>query len=130
MQISFRKQSFSGMLIVQRRADCEIRIVASTFFGPTLFDFGLKDGQFNVYSCIEPLRNKRMIQLFENDFKKLFLPDQEFRKVKSNEKYSEQTSGRNFGKGVFQIYKSQDNDFEKLAIKHAWIGVSINFERL
>ncbi len=130
MQLSFKKQSFSGMLIVQRKANDEIRIVASTFFGPTLFDFGLKDEQFTVYSCVEPLRNKRVIMLFENDFKKLFLANQKFRKTKSNEIYVEKISGRNFGKSVFQKYKSQDNDFEKLTINHSWIGVSINLERL
>ena len=130
MQLSFKKQSFSGMLIVQRRADCEIRIVASTYFGPTLFDFGLKDGQFHVYSCIEPLRHKRVIQLFENDFKKLFLANQPFRKKKSYEKDDEHTTGRNFGKSVFLLYKSPDNSFKRLTIEHPWIGVAINLEKL
>lgn len=130
MQLSFKKQSFSGMLIVQEKADSEIRIVAATFFGPTLFDFGLKDGQFNVYSCIEPLRNKRVIQLFESDFKKLFLPNQKFRKIKSSEEFVEKISGKNFGKSAFRIYKSHDKDLKKIIVNHPWIGVSINFERL
>ncbi len=130
MQIGFKKQSFSGMLIVQRRADNEIRIVAATFFGPTLFDFGLKNEQFNIYSCVEPLRNKRIAKLFENDFKKLFLPNQKFRKTAANNIYVEKISGRNFGKSVFKIYKTKNNSFEKLAINHPWIGVSINLERL
>ena len=130
MQLNFKKNSFSGMLIVQRRADCEIRIVASTFFGPTLFDFGLKDGQFIVYSCIEPLQNGRVIQLFENDFKKLFLPNQPFRKIMSYEGYEEQISGRNFGKSVFQTHESHNKDFEKISVRHPWIGITINLERL
>lgn len=130
MQINFKKQSFSGMLIVQHRTDNEIRIVASTFFGPTLFDFGLKDGQFNIYSCIEPLHNKGVIRLFENDFKKIFLSNQAFRKIKSHEEYTEHISGRIFGKSIFQTFKSQNNGFEKLTIKHPWIGVNISLERL
>lgn len=130
MQLNFKKKSFSGMLIVQRRTDCEIRIVASTFFGPTLFDFGLKDGQFIIYSCIEPLQNRKVIWLFENDFKKLFLPNQTFRKTKSTEDYDEYISGRNFSKYIIQNYRLQNNDFEKLSIKHPLIGVIINLERL
>ena len=130
MQLSFKKQHFSGMLIVQRRADSEIRIVASTFFGPTLFDFGLKNEQLHIYSCIEPLRNKRVAKLFENDFKKLFLPNQLFRKEYTHAEYDERISGRNFGKSVFQTHKPQDNNFDKLVIKHPWIGITINLERL
>jgi hypothetical protein len=130
MQIDFKKQSFSGMLIVQRRADSEIRIVASTFFGTTLFDFGIKDGQFAVYSCISPLQRHNVIKLFENNFKKLFLPSQNFRKVRLYEEYEERISGRNFGKSIFRIYKPQNDDFEKLTIKHPWIGITINLEKL
>lgn len=130
MQISFKKQNFSGMLIVQRRAENEIRIVASAFFGPTLFDFGLRDEVFNVYSCIEPLRNNRIIKLFEHDFKKLFLPNQKFRKIELNEEFAEKISGRNFGKSIFRTYSSSSKDFKMLTIKHPWIGVSISLERL
>lgn len=130
MQLSFKKKSFSGMLIIQRRADCEIRIVASTFFGPTLFDFGLKDGQFIVYSCIEPLRDKRIAKLFENDFKKLLLPNQKFRKTTAYTEYKEYVTGRNFGKSIFKIYKSQDSNFKKLTVRHPLIGVNISFESL
>lgn len=130
MQLSFKKRSFSGMLIVQRRADCEIRMVASTYFGPTLFDFGLRDGQFIVYSCVELLQNHRVIQLFENDFKKLFLPDQKFRKTKACDEYNEKVSGRNFGKSVFQVHKIQGQNTKKVAIRHPWIGIAINLESL
>lgn len=130
LQICFKKQSFRGMLIVQRRSDCEIRIVASTYFGPTLFDFGLKDGQFAIYSCISPLQRYNVIRLFENDFKKLFLPSQNFRKTKLDEGYEERISGRNFGKSIFQIYNSQGERAKKINIIHPWIGVSINLEEL
>jgi hypothetical protein len=126
MQLSFKQQSFTGMLIVQRKADSEIRIVAATYFGPTLFDFGLKNGEFVVYNCIKPLRNKNLIKLFENDFKQLFLPNRKFRKIKEYEAYEERVSGWNFGKTVFFMYKN----IERFVIKHSWIGTTIQLDKL
>ena len=130
MQLNFRKKNFSGMLIVQQKADSEIRIVASTIFGPTLFDFGLKNEIFTVHSCVEPLRNKKVLQLFENDFKKLLLPKQEFRKIKHDNDCEKRISGRFFGKSIFQLHKSESKDFKKLLVKHPLIGITINFETL
>ena len=56
IQLDFMKHHMSGMLIVRRMPDNEIRIVASTYFGLSLFDFSLHDDQFNVNSCIEPMK--------------------------------------------------------------------------
>lgn len=39
IQLDFMKHHMSGMLIVRRMPDNEIRIVASTYFGLSLFDF-------------------------------------------------------------------------------------------
>ena len=125
MQIDFKKQSFTGILIVHRRADCEIRIVASTYFGPTLFDFGLKDGELIVYNIIEPMQNKNLVKLFKNDFKNLFLVNRKFRKIKKYPDYTEKVSGRNFGKTKLHLYNS-----DKIIIKHPWIGINITLENL
>ncbi len=58
IQLDFMKHHMSGMLIVRRMPDNEIRIVASTYFGLSLFDFSLQDGKFNVNSCIEPMKKE------------------------------------------------------------------------
>ena len=58
IQLDFMKHHMSGMLIVRRMPDNEIRIVASTYFGLSLFDFSLHDDQFNVNSCIEPMKRR------------------------------------------------------------------------
>lgn len=39
IQLDFMKHHFSGMLIVRRMPENEIRILASTYFGLSLFDF-------------------------------------------------------------------------------------------
>ena len=60
IQLDFMKHHMSGMLIVRRMPDNEIRIVASTYFGLSLFDFSLRDDQFNVNSCIEPMKKEKV----------------------------------------------------------------------
>lgn len=41
LQLDFMKHHFSGMLIVRQMPDNEIRILGSTYFGLSLFDFSL-----------------------------------------------------------------------------------------
>lgn len=61
------------MLIVRQMPDNEIRILGSTYFGLSLFDFSLHCDTFIVNSCIEPMRKKKMLKILETDFKNLFL---------------------------------------------------------
>ena len=60
MQLDFMKHHFSGLLIVRKLPDNEIRILASTYFGLSLFDFSLRENEFHVNSCIEPMKKKKM----------------------------------------------------------------------
>ena len=46
MQLDFMKHHFSGLLIVRKLPDNEIRILASTYFGLSLFDFSLRENEF------------------------------------------------------------------------------------
>lgn len=55
--------------------DNEIRIVASTYFGLSLFDFSLRNDQFTVNSCIEPMKKEKVLKLLEMDFRRLFLSE-------------------------------------------------------
>ena len=56
LQLDFMKHHFSGMLIVRQMPDNEIRILGSTYFGLSLFDFSLHCDTFIVNSCMEPMR--------------------------------------------------------------------------
>jgi len=78
-QLDFMKHHMSGMLIVRRMPDNEIRIVASTYFGLSLFDFSLRNDQFTVNSCIEPMKKEKVLKLLEMDFRRLFLSGKDIR---------------------------------------------------
>ena len=79
IQLDFMKHHMSGMLIVRRMPDNEIRIVASTYFGLSLFDFSLRNDQFTVNSCIEPMKKEKVLKLLEMDFRRLFLSGKDIR---------------------------------------------------
>jgi len=64
----FHETHMSGMLIVRRMPDNEIRIVASTYFGLSLFDFSLRNDQFTVNSCIEPMKKGKGAETSGNGF--------------------------------------------------------------
>ena len=72
MQLDFMKHHFSGLLIVRKLPDNEIRILASTYFGLSLFDFSLRKNEFHVNSCIEPMKKKKMLLLLKQTLRIYF----------------------------------------------------------
>ena len=107
IQLDFMKHHMSGMLIVRRMPDNEIRIVASTYFGLSLFDFSLRNDQFTVNSCIEPMKKEKVLKLLEMDFRRLF-----------------------FGKSVVYITGNTPGDPAQIKIKHPWIRLTIRLDKL
>lgn len=103
MQLDFMKHHFSGLLIVRKLPDNEIRILASTYFGLSLFDFSLRENEFHVNSCIEPMKKKKMLLLLETDFKNLFLSGKNIRIKKKSSTFEKRVTGRGFGKTVFYL---------------------------
>ena len=97
MQLDFMKHHFSGLLIVRKLPDNEIRILASTYFGLSLFDFSLRENEFHVNSCIEPMKKKKMLLLLETDFKNLFLSGKNIRIKKKSSTFEKRVTGRGFG---------------------------------
>lgn len=71
LQLDFMKHHFSGMLIVRQMPDNEIRILGSTYFGLSLFDFSLHRDTFNLINSV-PLQMpsacnlKRCSSVFSN----------------------------------------------------------------
>ena len=102
MQLDFMKHHFSGLLIVRKLPDNEIRILASTYFGLSLFDFSLRENEFHVNSCIEPMKKKKMLLLLETDFKNLFLSGKNIRIKKKSSTFEKRVTGRD-KKFIFQI---------------------------
>lgn len=136
LQLDFMKHHFSGLLIVRRLPDDEIRILASTYFGLSLFDFSLKGDVFSVNSCVEPMRKENILRLLETDFKNLFLSNMTLRKRKRNQSAEQskavekRVTGRGFGKSVYTLSKFVEGQAEQVQIKHPWIRLKIQVDKL
>lgn len=130
MQLDFMKHHLSGMLIVRRLPDDEIRILATTYFGLSLFDFSLQGDEFRVNSCMEPMKKKKILQLLEADFKNLFLNQKNVRIKKKNDTSEERVTGRGFGKSVFHLSEFVTERPEQIRIRHPWLRLSIQLDKL
>lgn len=126
LSLNFRKKNLTGFLVVRKMETNEIRIVGVTQFGLSLFDFGILDDQWQVYSCIEPMNKKKVLNLLESDFKVLFSSNSVVRKIEKEKDYTKYIKGRAFTKNVTKIF----NDTQDIEIKHSWIGLTIQLERL
>ena len=110
MEMNYGKNSFSGLLLFMENDKGEIIIHGSTLFGLTVFNFGLTEERWNIYSCIEPLKGKRVQKLLENDFRRLFLPG---------------------GKGKnIDIYPPEDGKGRQVVIRHKLLGIEMMFEEI
>ena len=68
MTIDFRDKHFSGLLLIKQTVDKSYRIVLSTHFGLSIFDFELSPDTFIVHHCAEPLQKKKLLSLLHLDF--------------------------------------------------------------
>lgn len=130
IQLDFMKHHFSGMLIVRRMSDNEIRILASTYFGLSLFDFSLRGDTFSINSCIEPMRKEKVLKLLETDFKQLFLNSSRVRLKDQSSTFEKRVSGKGFGKSVVSISGETKGNPMQVKIKHPWIRLTICLDRL
>ena len=126
IQLDFMKHHMSGMLIVRRMPDNEIRIVASTYFGLSLFDFSLRNDQFTVNNCIEPMKKEKVLKLLEMDFRG---KDTRVKATKDSAT-EKRTSGKGFGKSVVYITGNTPGDPAQIKIKHPWIRLTIRLDKL
>lgn len=130
LQLDFMKHHFSGMLIVRQMPDNEIRILGSTYFGLSLFDFSLHRDTFIVNSCMEPMRKKKMLKILETDFKNLFLKSEKARIKKKSSTFEQRISGKGFGKTAFTLSNFVNGQAEKVQIKHPLIRLRIQLDKL
>lgn len=127
LQLDFMKHHFSGLLIVKRLSGDEIRILASTHFGLSLFDFSLHGEIFRVNSCIEPMKKEKVLRLLEMDLKNLFLSTSNMRIKKKEETSEKRISGKGFAKSVFYL---SANPSTQVKIKHPWIRLTLQLDPL
>lgn len=131
IQLDFMKHHFSGMLLVRRMPENEIRILASTYFGLSLFDFSLRGEDFLVNSCVAPMQKEKVLKLLEMDFKHLFLSGKGMRvQTAKDGTIEKRTSGKGFGKSVIYITGETPGNPEQVKIKHPWIRLTFQLDKL
>lgn len=86
----------SGIFIAKKISDTVHRVVFTTEFGNTLFDFEMGEDSFKVNYILEDLNRKIIVNTLKKDFQLL---------LKSNHKAQEV-----FENDEFIIYKSKDNN--------------------
>lgn len=130
LQLDFMKHHLSGLLIIRRLPGDEIRILASTYFGLSLFDFSFQGDDFRVNSCIEPMKKKKILLLLETDFRNLLLNRKNIRMKEKSGDFEKRATGRGFGKSVFRLSEFVAGQPEQIRIKHPWLRLSIQLDRL
>lgn len=125
MVIDFKRNNFSGLLVVKKIDEQHVRIRGISHFGLSMFDFGLEGGQWKVYSLADLLNKKRMIRLLENDFRLLLLPEDKLRIKKDTPDYTSYTAGKGWLKSRIRQYKPNGKGPGETEINHPWLGISM-----
>lgn len=130
LQLDFMKHHFSGMLIVRQLPGDEIRILATTYFGLSLFDLSLRGDAFQVNSCIAPMKKEKILKLLETDFKQLFLSSNNTHTKEKSATFEKRVSGKGFGKSVISLSEYRNGKPGQVQIRHPWIRLTIQLDRL
>lgn len=130
MQFDFMRHHFSGLLAVRRQGNGEVRMVGTSYFGPSLFDFSLKGDSFVVNHCIDPLRKEKLLLLLKRDFGQLFLGHGKGRLRKSVPGREKRTEGRGIGKAVYDIAYSPEGKADSVRIRHPFLRLTIRLNIL
>ena len=72
ISIQFFKNEQSGQLLVKQTNDTTTRVLFMTVVGSKIFDFAITPHDFQVLSCIDPLRKKKILRMMEKDFRLMF----------------------------------------------------------
>lgn len=130
LQLDFMKNHFSGMLIARRMENEEVRLLFTSYFGLSIFDFSLRGDSLHVNSCIEPMRKKKILRILEQDFKQVFLPGQNLRIKEKSAIFEKRISGKGLGKSVISLSEFTDNQAQRVQIRHPWIRLKIQLDKL
>ena len=110
MELRYGKNEMSGLLLFRTDEEGEIVIHGSTLFGLTIFSFGINGDKWKIYSCIDPLKGKKMQKLLEKDFRKLFLSGEGGKNIKS--------------------YPVENDDGKRVVVSHKLLGIEMVFKEI
>lgn len=123
MQFDVKKNHLSGMLISRKMPDGKVRLVATSYFGMSIFDFTLADTLI-VNQCIEPLKRRNVLKLIERDFKPVFVDKSVLKRRKKHANFEAYKRGHFFAKAKYKVSK------EELSIRHSLLRMSIKINEL
>ena len=159
MQIDFRKNHFSGLLIIKQTAEDTYRLVLNSHFGMGIFNLELTPQTFTVHHCLEALNKKQVINTLENDFRNLLFlqvpeavpadtykdktdpsrkiyrikpdKDKQYYLVNDSLKELQQMEIPHFFSGLRYEFTDYNNRFPgKIVIRHSNIGLTMKFEKI
>jgi len=123
MQFDVKKNHLSGMLISRKMPDGNVRLVATSYFGMSIFDFTLADTMV-VNQCIDPLKRRSVLKLIERDFKPVFVDKSVLKRRKKHTNFEAYKRGHFLGKAKFDVLK------DELSIRHSLLRMSIKINEL
>lgn len=128
LQLDFGKNHFSGMLIARRMDSGEVRLLFTTHFGLSVFDFSLHPDSMVVNSIVEPMRKKKVLNLLEKDFRLIFEPSENVRIKEKNSIFEKRKSGRGITKAVITLSEFTNDEPQRVHIRHPWIKLNIQLD--
>ncbi|MDR1405572.1 MAG: hypothetical protein LBI89_00020 [Prevotellaceae bacterium] len=155
MKIDFRKNHFSGLLLIKQSDANHYRTVFTTHFGMGIFDFEFAGDTFKVHSCADLLNRKKVLNLLEKDFRTLLFlnvkphdhaavyhtpADSSLEIHRINGRYYLKNNDsktllkirapQRFGSGYYDFARYNNNFPEIMSIKHSAIGLQIELEKI
>ncbi|NDV60701.1 hypothetical protein [Bacteroides sp. 519] len=130
LQLDFGKNHFSGLLIARKMENGEIRLLFTTHFGLSVFDFSLHKDSMAVNNIVEPMRKKKVLNLLEKDFRLTFLPSCNMRIKEKSTIFEKRTTGWGLPKAVITLSEFNESEPNRVLIKHPWIKLKIQLDKL
>lgn len=128
LQLDFGKNHFSGMLIARRMDSGEVRLLFTTHFGLSVFDFSLYPDSMVVNSIVEPMRKKKVLKLLEKDFRLVFEPSENVRIKEKSSIFEKRKSGQGITKAVITLSEFAEHEPQRVHIRHPWIKLNIQLD--
>ncbi|MDL2213002.1 hypothetical protein LJC72_09550 [Bacteroides sp. OttesenSCG-928-D19] len=130
LQLDFRKNHFSGMLIARQMDNDEIRLLFTTHFGLSVFDLSLRKDSMIVNSCVGAMRKKKILHLLEKDFRLIFLPTRHTRIKEKSTTFEKRMNGKGITKAIITLTEFSDSKPGQVHIKHPLIKLNIQLNEL
>lgn len=135
MTVDFMRKHFSGLLLVKETSADTCRVLFSTHFGLSLFDFEISRDTLLVHHCIAPLKKKKILHLLRQDFSILLgltPPTRRlsYRQAADTGRLQEIRFGSGLGKTTFLVIPDSVRQEAAIQIRHTGFRLQIGLEEI